>query len=419
MYFLFATKHPEKGTCMSTSLLYHGYGIKGYKYVRTIFRNGEIIFRIAHDRFSLRCPKCRSRRFTLKGKYTRLIRSLPIGAKSVFIELPIQRIHCHDCNAIQQVKLKFAEERRTYTRAFERYALTLSKNMTIKDVANHLRVGWDLIKDIQKRYLVQKYSKPSLRNIEKIAIDEISIGKGHKYLTVVLNLKTGAVIFVGNGKGSDALKPFWKRVNSIKKRIKSVATDMSPAFISAVLENLPNTVLVFDHFHVIKLFNDKLSKLRRDIQREAEGPLQKKVLKGTRWLLLKNPENLNDDRNETERLKDALELNQPLATAYYLKEDLRQIWKQTNKCDAKKAISSWIAKARSSKIRILMKFANTLAAHSFGILNYYDYPISTGPLEGTNNKIKTLQKSAYGFRDESFFKLKIYALHETRYALVG
>ncbi len=236
---------------------------------------------------------------------------------------------------------------------------------------------------------------------------------------MVLNLQTGAIIFVGDGKGSEALKPFWRRLSHAKKRIRSVAIDMSPAYISAILENLPEAVLVFDHFHVIKLFNDKLSKLRRDIQREAEGPLQKKVLKGTRWLLLKNPENLNDDRNEKDRLKDALKLNKPLATAYYLKEDLRQIWNQTDKAEAKKVLLSWMAKAKSSKIRMLMKFANTLATHSFGILNYYDYPISTGPLEGTNNKIKTLQKTAYGFRDMDFFKLKIHALHETRYALVG
>ncbi len=141
---------------MSTSLLYHGYGIQGYKYIRTYFRNGKIIFKIAHDRFSLCCPNCRSRKFSLKGKYTRLIRSLPIGSKPVFIELPIQRIHCHDCNTIRQVEIIFADERRTYTRAFERYALELSKSMTIKDVSRHLRVGWDLIKEIQKRYLGKK-----------------------------------------------------------------------------------------------------------------------------------------------------------------------------------------------------------------------------------------------------------------------
>ena len=178
-------------------------GTQGYKYIRTYFRNGEIIFKIDHDRFSLRCPNCHSRKFSLKGKYTRLIRSLPIGSKPVFIELPIQRIHCHQCDSIRQVKIKFADERRTYTRAFERYALELSRHMTIKDVAQHLGVGWDLIKDIQKRYLGKKYCKPILKNITQIAIDEINIGKGHKYLTVVLNLDTGVAAAAMIQRGVD------------------------------------------------------------------------------------------------------------------------------------------------------------------------------------------------------------------------
>ncbi|MCP4748166.1 MAG: transposase [Desulfobacteraceae bacterium] len=158
---------------------------------------------------------------------------------------------------------------------------------------------------------------------------------------------------------------------------------------------------------------------RRALFNEASGPLEKQVLKGTRWLLLKNPENLNGDKNEQNRLENALQINQPLATAYYLKEDLRQFWKQKSKAAAKKFLYDWIGKAESSKITMLIKFAKTLRGHMFGLLNYYEHPISTGPLEGTNNKIKTLQKQAYGFRDMEFFKLKIQALHETKYALIG
>jgi transposase len=185
------------------------------------------------------------------------------------------------------------------------------------------------------------------------------------------------------------------------------------------MSNLPNAKIVFDHFHAIKLFNDKLSDLRRDLYHEVKDILQKQVLKGTRWLLLKNPENLNTDREEPRRLGEALELNQPLATAYYMKEDLRQLWRQANKQKAEAFLEGWIARARSSDILMLKRFANTLAAHKSGLLAYYDYPISTGPLEGTNNKIKTMQKQAYGFRDMEFFKLKIKALHLTKYALVG
>ncbi|MDY7032773.1 MAG: transposase, partial [Thermodesulfobacteriota bacterium] len=123
--------------------------------------------------------------------------------------------------------------------------------------------------------------------------------------------------------------------------------------------------------------------------------------------------------NEHQRLQDALKLNEPLATAYYMKEDLRQLWTQVDKASAKAFLHAWIRRAQASRISMLMKFAKTLAAHRTGILAYYGYPIYTGPLEGINNKIKTMKRKAYGFRDIEFFKLKIMAIHETKYALVG
>jgi transposase len=404
---------------MSTSFLYHAFGLVGYQYIRTRYEKGTIIFQVRQNHFDICCPNCQSKRFVFRGKKLRQFRSIPIGSKQAFIEFEVPRIMCLACKVIRQAKVSFAEKRRTFTKAFERYVLELSRFMTIFDISKHLKTSWGMIKGIQKRYLSKRFARPNLKNIELIAIDEISIGKGHKYLTVVLNLITGAVIFVGEGKGSDALKPFWRRIKRSKSKIKAVAIDMSPAYIAAVLENLPQSAIVFDHFHVIKYFNDKLSDFRRSLYSQLEGVYEKQVLKGTRWLLLKNPENLNDEKDETKRLSLALELNKPLATAYYLKEELRQFWKQPDRLTAEKYILQWIKTAASTKIPMLQKFAKTIAGHKFGILNFYDHPISTGPLEGTNNKIKTLQKQAYGFRDHEFFKLKIYGLHETKYALVG
>jgi transposase len=195
--------------------------------------------------------------------------------------------------------------------------------------------------------------------------------------------------------------------------------DMSPAYIAALLDHLPKAGIVFDHFHIIKLYNEKLSDLRRKLYHELTTAMGKDVIKGTRWLLLKNPENLDQARNGPQRLREALALNQPLAAAYYMKEDLRRLWSQSGKNAAEAFLNDWIARARASRIPMLIKFANTLAAHRTGILAYYDFPISTGPLEGTDNKIKTMKRQAYGFRDIEFFKLKIMALHETKYALVG
>lgn len=290
--------------------------------------------------------------------------------------------------------------------------------MTIQDVAAHLAVGWDLVKEIQKRHLERKFAKPVLKGLMRIAIDEISIGKGHKYLTVVLDLRSGAVVFVGDGKGVDALTPFWKRLKASGAKIEAVAIDMSPSYIAAVKQNLPQAVIVFDHFHIIKLYNEKLSDLRRDIYRDL-STAGKSVLKGVRWLLLKNAKRLQPKYNEKERLFKALRINLPLFTAYLLKEDLYRLWFQNSKAEATAFLDSWIARAEQSNVSMLNSFAKTLDGHREGILAFYDFPISTGPLEGTNNKIKTLQKQAYGFRDLDFFKLKIYGLHETKFALVG
>jgi transposase len=403
---------------MSTSFLYHAFSIRGYEYVRTEYQGGEVIFTIRQEARMLRCESCGSRDVHPRGRVERRFRSLPIGSRSTTIVFPIPRVACQACGLVRQVKLDFADPRRTYTKAFERYALDLSRCMTILDVARHLGVSWDIIKDIQKRDLNRRYAKPKLKRLRQIAIDEISVAKGHRYLTVVLDLESGAVVFVGEGKGGDALKPFWKRLRRCQVRIEAVAMDMSPAYHDAVSTHLPKATIVYDHFHVIKLFNDKLSTLRRWLYHRADDQ-QKKVLKGSRWLLLKAPENLDPQHDEASRLKEALKLNKPLALAYYLKEDLRQFWEQPGKRFATAFLNDWIRRAKASKVHMLHQMAKTLDAHRAGLLAYYDFPISTGPLEGTNNKIKTLKRQAYGFRDLAFFRLKILAIHEAKYALVG
>lgn len=404
---------------MSTSLLYHAFGLVGYRYVSQSYQGGTVAFRIEQPRQRLCCAHCGHTDVWAQGGQERTFRTLPIGGKPVSLQFKVPRVLCFACGQVRQVKLGFAEPKKRYTRAFARYALELSRHMTIQDVAQHLQVSWDTIKEIQAQSLQRRFGKPKLHKLRQIAIDEIAVGKGHHYLTVVLNLLTGAVVFVGDGKGTEALVPFWRRVRRARARIQAVATDMGKAYIRAVRDNLPGVVHVFDHFHVIKLFNDKLSALRRTLYHQAQNDRQRKLLKGTRWLLLKNPENLDADRDEQRRLRAALQLNVPLATAYYLKEDLRQIWMQPNKRTARRVLRDWLARARASGIPMLTQFADTLEEHQEGVLAYYDYRISTGPLEGTNTKIQAMKRQAYGFRDRDFFKLKILGIHETKHALVG
>jgi transposase len=405
---------------MSTSLLYHGFGISGYRYLRTDYREGGVIFTIIRKKFSVRCPVCKSKKIIRHGSLPRWLRCIPIGRKATYIKTDIPRLECKECKIIRQADIGFADSRFTYTKKLSRYVLDLARYMTIADVSKHLKLSWDIIKSIQKRYLQKKYARPNLNELERIAIDEIYVGK-RGYLTVVMDVLSGAVVFVGDGKGSDALEPFWKRLQRYRKvKIEAVAIDMSPAYIKAVREHLKTAVIVFDHFHVIKMFNEKLSEFRRQLFNNTNDKLQRSVIKGTRWLLLTAREKLGERKELVDRLNQALEINRPLATVYYMKEDLRQVWSWTDKKTAEWHLKSWIDMAHSSGITMLMKFAKTMKKHAEGILAYFDFDgLSTGPLEGTNNKIKTMQRKAYGYRDMEFFKLKIMALHETKYALVG
>jgi transposase len=403
---------------MSTSLLYHAFGLKGYVHERAEFVGGEVHFHIVQPAKGHRCSACGSRQVIRRGGRERWFRGLPIGRRPVWIVLSVPRLECKECGAVRQAEVRFAPGQHRYTKRFARHVLELVRHMTMWDVAQHLGVSWNLVKELLKEALTQRFGRPRLKDLRLLAIDEISIGRGHRYLTVVLDLETGAVVFVGNGKGAEALAPFWKRLESARASIEAVAIDMSQAYIQAVRSHLPTATLVFDHFHVVKLMNDKLSDLRRELQRQAESE-EKQVLKGTRWLLLKDPTKLDENKDEAERLQAALRLNAPLAAAYYLKEDLRQLWGQPDKPSAARFLDGWIDRARATGVPQLVTMSNTLSLHRDGLLAYYEVPISTGPLEGTNNKIKTLQRQAYGYRDQEFFRLRILALHETRYELVG
>lgn len=404
---------------MSTSLLYHAFGIRGYRYCHSRYEEGATIFRIELPRKSFSCAACGHDHVHIVEWFRREWRAVPIGDRPVWIEMMVPKVECQSCGARRRVPVTFAERFRKHTRRFEEFVMELLRFMTPSDVSRHLGISWDLANDIQKRRLMRKFTRPKLKKLKRIAIDEIHLGRRHKYITLVLDLDTRAVVFVGDGKGADALRPFWRRLKAARAKIRAVATDMSTAFISAVRNNLPKARLVFDRFHVVKLFNEKLTQLRRDLYREATDLLEKNVLKGTRWLLMKNPENLDDGKNERQRLEEALELNQSLAIAYYLKEDLRQFWEQANRRAAGKFLTAWCRRAEVSGIRILQRFAKIIRSHRNGLLAWYADPISTGPLEGINNKIKLLQRRAYGYRDLELFKLRILSLHQTRLELVG
>ena len=174
------------------------------------------------------------------------------------------------------------------------------------------------LKVFKKLILSTNIRIPTLRGVRYIGIDEFAVAKGHIYKTIVVDLETGRVIYIGDGRDSASLDSFWKRTRKNNIRIEAVATDLSAAFILGVKNNIPEATHVFDHFHVIKLMNDTLDKIRRDVYHLERDITKRKVIKGTRWLLLCNGKELLDGKYKS-RLDNALDMNKSLMIAYYLK----------------------------------------------------------------------------------------------------
>ena len=377
------------------------------------YKGNRIILHVQAKERIRCCPCCGARSVVKNGYRLRDFIGLPIGGKRVTIRMKVQRYKCKECDFDQQENIPFATGSRSYTHRFAKYVVDLLRGMTLRDVSNHLGVSWDTVKEIHSSYLECHYSPPSLDGVENIGIDEFAVKKGHVYKTIVVDLDSGRVIYVGEGKGTKALKKFWRKVKRKNIKIKHVATDLSAAFIASVMENCSDAVHVFDHFHVVKLMNEKLDDIRRKVYSMEKDINKRKVLKGTRYLLLGNGEDILDKQHKT-RLENALAMNEPLSKAYYLKEQLRQIWSQPTKDMAEKVLDDWIRQAEQSKIAQLQKMAVTVKTYKKGILAWYDCHLSIGKVEGINNKIKVMKRNAYGFRDERYFTLRLYALHDCR-----
>lgn len=403
---------------MNDSLLYQAYGVKDYSYAATEYKDSAIFL---HLKTVLPqrcvCSHCGGNNVIKYGIVRRVLRNLPFGSKPCYLSLQIQRLCCKDCGAVWQSDIPFTHGEVSYTYRFSRYVLDLLRmGNTIKDVAQHLHVGWNMVKDIHKKYLKSHYSRPEIKNVRRIGIDEFATRKGHVYKTIVVDLDTGRIIHVGEGKGKDALKGFWKRVRRCKAKIEIVTSDLSAAFISSVMENAPDAVHVYDKFHVAKLVNEAVDTVRRTVYAQEKDLEKRKIIKGTRWLLLTKDKDVFDDEKK-ERLDNILKTNTPLFHAYYLKEDLDQIWTQESKEEGEKQLLYWCERARETKLSPFIKVANTLMARRTGILAWYDAPVTNAILEGINNKIKVMKRKAYGYRDDEYFNLLLLGLHDKTNAI--
>jgi transposase len=207
---------------MHTSFLYHAFGVREQECSSVRYEDNSIVLKVQTRKEKLCCPASKSKNCILPGSHLRRIRGVPVGNKQVYIEMKVQRIECKDCGSIRREDIHFVTGRRAYSNKLARPVVELSRTGTIKDVANHLHISRDTVKDIRKRYLYRHYNNPDISKISHTGIDEFAVAKGHIYKTIVVDLQTGRVIHIGDGKGGDALDGFWKKVKKAGAQTEAV-----------------------------------------------------------------------------------------------------------------------------------------------------------------------------------------------------
>jgi transposase len=401
---------------MSTSNLYHAHGIKGVEYKSTAYEKGSVIYRVEMVHQKICCTKCNGKNSHFKGQKIRRFRMTPVGSKKCYLDVLLHRLKCLECGHQWWPRLPFMKGKLQMTRSLIQYAFDLLSISTIQDVSRLLGISWNVIKKIHKMKLLKLYKKIDITEIKYLSVDEFAIKKGHEYMTVFSDIETGRIIHAVEGRKIEDITPFLLKLKKKAKQLKAIAMDMSASYIPAVQTFLPEIDIVFDHFHVNALMNKALDEIRREQQKNLNRKGEK-VLKGNRFLFLRNYEDLEPEFRS--RLEVILQINEPLFKAHALKEQFRLFWRQESVQKAWIFLDRWIADARATGIKKLKKMARTLDRYRIGLLNYFKHRITNAAAEGINNKIKTMKRQAYGFRDMGYFKLRLYHLHEQRYSFVG
>ena len=401
---------------MSTSLLYHAFNIRNVEYRSSRYIGGKIILKAEMNYSAKTCACCKSAKVIFKGRRTRFLHLPPVGRKRCVLELIMHRLYCKDCGSLFWPRLQFMDGNKRYTRSFALTVLDLLRFSTVRAVADYLHVGWDLIKQIHREKLETIYRRQSFSDLAYLGIDEFSIRKGHSYMTIFMDLQTGRIIHAVEGRSSEEIAPFLKKLAKKAKNLKAVAVDMSRSYIKAIEENLSHVDIVFDRYHISALTNRAIDDLRRDLQAQLDQQ-GKKYLKGSKFLFLRNYTNLTDPNKA--KLQLLLDTNKPLLFMYNMKELLRFFWMFKSPDLAKDFLYSWCHDALTSGTLPFIRLGLTLNKYKDQMLNYFKHRITNAIVEGTNNKIKTLKRQAYGYRDMEYFKLRLYHLHRSRYSFAG
>lgn len=365
-----------------------------------------------------RCSQCGAIVDKIHDVSERRVRDLPLGEWDTWLVFPRARLQCPQCGPTVEAVPWLDRYQRMTTRLAEKIA-RLAQVLPIKQVAAWFGVGWDTVKQIDQRALTQRLgaAEDHLDGLRRIAIDEFAIRRGHQYATVVLDVDRKRVVWIARGRDQEALRGFLTALGPTRcAAVEAVAVDMWKPYAAELRVHCPQAALVYDLFHIVAKYGlEVIDRVRVDETNRlaaaaGQGTVReaRRVIKGARWLLLRNKANLKT-RGERVRLRDLLRANRALFIVYVLKDDLKRLWQYRSPVAALRFWKAWRRRALRSRIPALRKFTTMLERHLDGILSHCRYPMNSGVLEGCNNKIKVLKRVAYGYRDDAYFFLKIRA----------
>lgn len=337
----------------------------------------------------------------------RRVRDLSCGDRRVFLELEIRRVLCRRCGTVKQEKLAFLADNPFYTKRFGYYVGKRCSSSTIQAVAQELRLDWKTVKELEKQYMHEKLRRAGKPKPEVVGIDEVSIRKGHTYRIVVSDLeKKRPIWFGGLDRSEDSLDLFYEELGSNRcARIRLAVMDMWPAFESSTVTHTDAAIL-YDRFHIQRQLGEAMDKVRKSEYRRVAVKDQR-FIKGQKYNLLSNHENLSLGGQQA--LKSLLAANKRLNTAYVLKESFGRLWDFQSEAWARKFFDNWKTSLKWQRLKPFEDFARLVERHWEGIAAYCmpENRVSLGFVEGLNNKIRVIQRRAYGLRDEEYLRLKV------------
>ena len=338
------------------------------------------------------------------------MRDLSCGDTRIFLELDVRRVLCKPCGKVKREQLEFLADNTHFTKRFAYFVGRRCRQATIKDVAKELNLDWDAVKELDKQYMAAQLARAGMPGPKVIGIDEISIRKGHSYRIVVSDLLRRRPIWFGGTDRSEAsMAAFYDWLGPKKSQgIRLAMMDMWKPFRTVTADKAPKTAILFDKFHIMRHLGEALDEVRKSEYARLSDRQKRRFIKGQKYALLSRRENLSLSGKRA--LKMLLDANKRLNTAYLLKESFGQLWDYEHEGWARKFFENWRASLKWQRLKSYEAFAEMIDNHWDGIAAYCkpeNKDVSLGFVEGLNNKIRVIQRRAYGFRDEEYLRLKI------------